>query len=369
MPIFDFEDPKTGRIYSIEGPKGSTKNEAAAELQRRIDTGEIAQISIGTEKGRKTNTGSAEYTPPKPPPPQKPSIDKQVKDVLKGSIELPTAIATGAAANLAGNLSGAAYEYIANPTRHLLGKADIANPSEVRATLMNDYTYRPTSESGKASLAALGTLTTPIKIIGDAASKASQELGGSKFTNELIGDVAMAVAPGQAIKGVKKVVEIAPNIASAASPIKAYDAAANSVYKAQVKARDFLRDKEAITPPGKFKSAVSSVKRTVNALGSDAGANTASIGAALAGNPLAVIPIQVARHLRKRGAENFGKTQKAAKAPDALNELADSVKNSILSPDEPINTFKTEAVGTIGSQNLDELVKLIKSDISQNEGF
>lgn len=360
MPVFVFESP-SGQKYRIEGPKGSSRDEAAAELQRRIDTGEIAQMSVGTEKGRKTNTGNAEYSPLKQPKETTArQIGKTVGDVIKGSVELPVAVATGAAANLAGNLSGAAYEYLVNPAASALGKKDVAKAADVRTSIMKDYTYQPRSESGKASLGALGTLTTPIRIIGETASGVSEGLGGSEFTNAMIGDVAMATVPGQAVKGAKKVIGIAPEIAKAVAPVKAYDAAANAVYKAQKNARTNLRQATETLPPGTMRNLAAGAKKFVEATARDESAYAAAGASALSGNVPLAAAVLAGRQLRKRGAQNFAKSKNTA-----TSELATTIKQDIASPE--VNTYNTEAIGTIGSQNIDDLANSIKADITDIE--
>lgn len=366
MPTFNFEDPKTGRIYKLEGPKGSTKEQAAAELQRRLDSGELAQVPIGTEKGRGTNTGNAEYTPPKPiKKSTAETVGKYGADILLGlgnsAAKSVGEIVGSAVAPIAGTVAGIGQDIA---TRLGDNQGD-KSPMQVRQDIIK--AAAPKTKTGKAVNQALGTVFYPVGKVAEYATDIAKGAGAPDIYATAAGDVVGAYTGAKYAQGLGKVANaipsVAANIASAASPIKAYDAAANSVYKAQVKARDFLRDKEAITPPGKFKSAVSSAKRTVNALGSDAGANTASIGAALAGNPLAVIPIQVARHLRKRGAENFGKAQKTAKSKNtATGELAATIKQDIASPE--VNTYNTEAIGSIGSQNIDDLVNSIKADIT-----
>lgn len=287
-------------------------------------------------------------------------VGRSIGDAALGSLELPLALATGTAANVAGNLSGAAYEYVANPIARLLGKKDIAKAADVRSSIMKDYTYQPSSESGKASLQALGTLTTPIRIIGETASGVSEGLGGSEFTNAMIGDVAMATVPGQAVKGAKKVIGIAPEIAKAVAPVKAYDTAANAVYNAQKGARNYLKQHTASLPPGKMRNFVSGTKRLVEAAGRDETAYSTAGTAFVSGNIPLVVGILAARQLRKRGAQNFGKS-----ANTASGELASKIKQDISSP--KINTYGTEVISSAGSQNLDELAELIKSDISESE--
>lgn len=287
-------------------------------------------------------------------------VGRSIGDAALGSLELPLALATGTAANVAGNLSGAAYEYVANPIARLLGKKDIAKAPDVRSSIIKDYTYQPSSESGKASLQALGTLTTPVRAIGDLVSGVSEGLGGSEFTNAMIGDVAMAAVPGIAAKGVKKAASIAPNIANVVSPIKAYDTAANAVYNAQKNTSKYLKGQSANIPAGIFKNAVVGTQKMVNAVGSDAAAFGTAGGALASGNvPLAAV-VLAARQLRKRGAQNFGKSQNTA-----TSELATTIKKDIASPE--VNTYNTEAIGSIGSQNIDDLVNSIKADITDTE--
>ena len=366
MPTFIFTSP-AGTKYSVEGPAGATKEQAAAELQRRLDSGEIAQERVGTERG--TNTGNAEYTPPKPV--KKSTVEtvgKYGADILLGlgnsAAKSVSEIVGSAVAPLAGTAVGIGQDIA---TRFGDNQGD-KSPMQVRQDIID--AAAPKTKTGKAVNQALGTIFYPVGKVAEYATDIAKGAGAPDIYAAAAGDVVGAYTGAKYAqglgKGAKKVVGFAPEIAKAASPVKVYDAAANAVYNAQKNTSKYLKGQSANIPAGRFKNAVVGTQKIVNAVGSDAAAFGTAGGALASGNVPLAAAVLAARQLRKRGAQNFGKSQNTAKSKNtATSELATTIKQDIASPE--VNTYSTEAIGTIGSQNIDDLANSIKADITDTE--
>lgn len=353
MAKFIFTSP-SGRKYEVTGPDGANEDDARQHLDELISSGKIAELKVGTEKGRKSNTIVADVQP-KPKKTTSETVAKYGAEVMlglgKSAAQSVGEIVGSAVAPIVGTVVGIGQDVATRFGDNQGSKS----PMQVRQEVI-DFAA-PRTKTGKVVNKALETVFYPVSKVSEFATDAAKSTGAPDIYATAVGDAVGLYTGAKYAQGLGK----AAGVVAETSPVKAYDAAANAVYNAQVKARDFLRDKEAITPPGKVRSIVTSAKRTVNALGSDAGANTASIGALFAGNPLAVVPIQVARHLRKRGAENFGKAETARKS-GKIADLAEDIKADISTPINP-------AVPALmsSSEALQDLIDEIKNDITITE--
>jgi hypothetical protein len=128
------------------------------------------------------------------------SATDTVKDVVKGTFELPAAIVTSGIGTVAGDIAGG-LSAANNYGRKLVGAAPNTDPMAVRNTVADALTYKPTSQSGQASLEGFQTLMTPIAKVAKFAGDVSGALGGDEITQAITTDVAGALIPGGVIKG------------------------------------------------------------------------------------------------------------------------------------------------------------------------
>jgi hypothetical protein len=128
------------------------------------------------------------------------SATDTVKDVVKGTFELPAALATGGLGVVAGDIAGG-LTAAGNLGRRLVGAAPGSDPMAVRNTVAEALTYKPTSQSGQASLEGFQTLMTPLAKVAKFAGDVSGALGGDEITQAITTDVAGALIPGGVVKG------------------------------------------------------------------------------------------------------------------------------------------------------------------------
>jgi len=98
---------------------------------------------------------------------KKMSLGEQALDVLGGALEVPAVVATGAVAGGLGLLGGIAKTFTSGDVE---GK-------KTREDIMNYFTYKPQTESGRGAMNVIGDVLSPLSIPRDIATSAGEQWG------------------------------------------------------------------------------------------------------------------------------------------------------------------------------------------------
>lgn len=123
------------------------------------------------------------------------SLWKSAKDVIVGTIETPLAMAN--------NAISSSMATVAGPVVNALGGDGMA----ARKAIQDTFTYTPRSESGRASVKAMGDVgAATIGRAGNFAADVVEGAGADPLTVETTRDVANIIAGGAAAKALPKVI-------------------------------------------------------------------------------------------------------------------------------------------------------------------
>ena len=179
MPTYDFTSPD-GQAYSIEGPEGSTREQAFQLLPQKYPElkGKPGFGDAAAKPAAPTATATATA-------PQKPADAAQAPQTLGDS-----AATVGASAALGGVAGALAPEIVSG-----LGALSLAIPGvgEVAAPLL--FAAGRAMRAGRVAEAAAGALSGAV---GGVASEATRAAGGSESAQALAGFAGGMAAPGAA---------------------------------------------------------------------------------------------------------------------------------------------------------------------------
>lgn len=197
MPKFTFTSPE-GRSYDVEGPPGSTKEQAFTILQDRIAT-----TSAGIPRDDTDPRTGAPMVASKP----EPEVPTALPEKVEGGLEAGISMATALPASIAGGAAGA----VKTLTGGKYGTPAGAQEGAQRAQEVSEaLTYQPRAKTGQKVVGAVGDVLGAAGPLPELAGFASIP-GIGQAAKGATGNVARAVAEspeGELIaKGARKVAD------------------------------------------------------------------------------------------------------------------------------------------------------------------
>jgi len=327
MPAFTFTSPD-GKQYTVNGPVGSTKEQAFAILQGQLSTAQQAPTAANIPVSAAEQAFAAQQTTPTPTPSA--PADPSLVDRLIGGGETALSLATGATTGAFGALGGALAgigQSVANGTFGT--QQGVQTAEQAAAEGANKFTYAPRGAEGQRQTEAYGNLINaaipfaPLTAEMGALGRGAQAAGAAARD---LAPVAAEAATGAAKQGVAATKAATGAVAGAAKSAAATttDAAVSAIRNVSPKIADRVertlsRNPEPSAPtPGTAAS--------VGAAGTDLAEQRRQVAADLP------VPIELTKGQAERSFEQQRFEREMAKEPS----LGEPLRNRFAQQNEDI---------------------------------